>query len=69
MNAYKNLLSDLGGWRASPESLVFSRLEDNEEAGLEASFTKEEVLSALSALNGDKALGPDDFSTTFWQFS
>ena len=69
MNAYKNLLSDPGGWRASPESLVFSRLEDNEAAGLEASFIEEEVLSALSALNGDKAPEPEGFSTTFWQFS
>ena len=39
VNAYKNLLSDLGGWRASPESLVFSRLEDNATTGLEVSFT------------------------------
>ena len=66
VNAYKNLLSDPGGWRASPESLVFFRLEDNEAAGLEASFTEEEVLSALSALNGDKAPGPNGFSVAFW---
>ena len=34
VNAYKNLLSDPKGWRASSESLVFFRLGDNEAAGL-----------------------------------
>ena len=34
--------------------------------GLEGSFSKEEVFKALSELNGDKALGPDGFTMTFW---
>ena len=48
---------------------MFSRLKDNEAAGLEASFIEEDVLSALSALNGDKASEPDGFSIAFWKFS
>ena len=36
---------------------------------LEAFFSKEEVVGALSDLNGDKALGPDGFSMAFWQCS
>ena len=69
VNAYKNLLSDPGGWRASSKSLVFSRLEDNEAASQEVSFTEEEVLFALSALNRDKASRLDGFFAAFWQFS
>ena len=34
--------------------------------GLEGSFSKEEVFTTLSELNGDKALGPDGFTMTFW---
>ena len=30
VNALKELLSDLGAWRASPEGLKFSRLNDME---------------------------------------
>ena len=69
VNAYKNLLSDPGGWRASSEILVFSRLEDNEAASREVSFAEEEVLFALSALNRDKASRLDGFFAAFWQFS
>ena len=32
-------------------------------------FTEEEILVAISGLNGDKALGPDGFSLAFWSFS
>ncbi|RVW78982.1 Exonuclease 1 [Vitis vinifera] len=50
-----------------PMSDHFPILLDGE--GLEEAFTKEEVFSALSDLNGDKASGPDGFSLSFWQFS
>ena len=35
---------------------------------LEVPFTEDEVHVALGELNGDKAPGPDGFTTTFWQF-
>ena len=56
-------------WRASPEGLNFSKLEELEAARLELPFSKEEVHTALFDLNGDKAPGPDGFTAAFWQFS
>ena len=38
-------------------------------AKLEDPFNVEEVFTALSNLNRDKALGSDGFSIAFWQFS
>ena len=32
-------------------------------------FTEEEILAAISGLNGDKAPGPDGFRLAFWSFS
>ncbi|RVX07825.1 Retrovirus-related Pol polyprotein from type-1 retrotransposable element R2 [Vitis vinifera] len=36
---------------------------------LEVPFTEEEVFDVLLGCSGDKALGPDGFSMTFWQFA
>ena len=69
VNAFKELLSDPGVWRASPKGLNFSKLEELEATRLELPFSKEEVHTALFDLNDDKALGPDGFTAAFWQFS
>ena len=68
VKAFKELLGDLGDWRASPEGLNFSRLNDMEALSLEVPFTENEVHVALVDLNGDKAPGPDGFTAAFWQF-
>ena len=60
---------DPGGWRASLENLNFSRIDGLEAVRLEVPFTEKEVFSAMTDLNGDKALGPDGFIVAFWQFS
>ncbi|RVX10737.1 Transposon TX1 uncharacterized 149 kDa protein [Vitis vinifera] len=44
-------------------------IDGEDAARLEEAFTEEEVFSALSDLNGDKAPGPDGFSLSFWKFS
>ena len=36
---------------------------------LEEVFTEEEIWTAISGLNGDKAPGPDGFPLAFWSFS
>ena len=69
VNAFKNLLFDPRDWRANPEGLDFSRLDELEAGRLELPFLVEEVYAALLQLNGDKALGPDDYIAAFWQFS
>ncbi|RVX11584.1 LINE-1 retrotransposable element ORF2 protein [Vitis vinifera] len=51
------------------DGLAFNRIDGEEAARLEEAFTEEKVFSALSDMNGDKALGPDGFSLSFWQFS
>ncbi|RVX11146.1 hypothetical protein CK203_013338 [Vitis vinifera] len=59
VRAYQNLLSDLGGWHPSMNSLEFDRIGEEEVARMEEMFSVEEVFLALLELNGDKALGPD----------
>ena len=68
VRAFQNLLSDPGGWCPCLNSLEFDSIGVEETARLEEMFSVEEVSSALSELNGDKALGPDGFSLAFWQF-
>ncbi|RVW37823.1 Transposon TX1 uncharacterized 149 kDa protein [Vitis vinifera] len=50
------------------KGLDFNRIGDEEAARLEEVFSEEEVFSALSDLNGDKASGPNGFPLSFWQF-
>ena len=68
VRANQNLLSDPGGWHLSLNGLDFDRIKVEEAASLEELFSMEEVYSALSELNGDKAPSPDGFPLTFWQF-
>ena len=66
VKAFKELLGNLGDWRASLEGLNFSRLNDMEALRLEVPFTEDEVHVALADLNGDKAPEPDGFTAAFW---
>ena len=68
VGAFKDLLTDPGGWHPSMEGLDFNRIGDEEAARLEESFSEDEVFLALSDLNGNKAPGPDGFPLSFWQF-
>ncbi|RVX19039.1 Transposon TX1 uncharacterized 149 kDa protein [Vitis vinifera] len=68
VRAFKDQLTDPGGWHPSMEGLDFNRIGDEDAARLEEIFSEEEVLKALSDLNGDKAPGPDGFPIRFWQF-
>ena len=65
VGAFKDLLTDPGGWHPSMEGLDFNRIGDEEAARLEEVFSEEEVFSALSDLNGDKASGPNGFPLSF----
>ena len=45
---------------------LFESLTQEDVRSLEHPLFEEEVFSALSALNGDKALGPNGFTMAFW---
>ena len=64
--AFQALLPESGDWRPSISGMDFETLNRQNAVKLEEPFTKEEVFNALSALNRDKALGPDSFSMAFW---
>ena len=66
--AFQDLLSDPGGWRPCWNNIEFDNIGAEEAARLEESLSVDEVFSALSDLNGDKAPGPEGFSLAFWQF-
>ena len=68
VRAYQNLLSDPDGWRPCLNSLEFDSIGVEEAAKLEEMFSMEEVSSALSDLNGDKAPGSNGFPLAFWKF-
>ena len=67
--AFQNLLSALGCWRPSLPGLSFNVIGDEEATKLEEASTEEEIWSAISGLNGDKALGLDGFPLALWAFS
>ena len=54
-------------WRANIEGLPFVALTLEEATSLQVPYREEEVFSALREMNGDKALGPNGFSLSFWQ--
>ncbi|RVW23505.1 Transposon TX1 uncharacterized 149 kDa protein [Vitis vinifera] len=68
VRAFKDLLSEPRGWRPCCNNIEFDNIGIEEAARLEESFSVDEVFSALSDLNGDKAPGPDGFSLALWQF-
>ena len=67
--AFQNLFSAPSGWSPSLPDLEINEIESEEAARLEESFSKEEIWTAISGLNSDKAPGPDGFPIAFWIFS
>ena len=69
MDAFQNLLSAPGGWSPSLPDLAFNGIGSKEAAKLEESLSEEEIWTAISGLNSDKAPDPDGFPLAFWSFS
>ncbi|RVW29518.1 Transposon TX1 uncharacterized 149 kDa protein [Vitis vinifera] len=61
------LLSEDTGWKADIGRLQFDQISQQEAEDLERLFTEDEIHAALMEMNGDKALGLDDFTMAFWQ--
>ena len=49
------------------DAVVFSRIYEEDATWLDRPFDEEEVLGVVHDFNGDKALGPDGFTMTFFQ--
>ncbi|RVW55483.1 hypothetical protein CK203_075273 [Vitis vinifera] len=60
------LLIEPRDWRPSIRDMSFKAQSIQDATLLEEPLVEEEVFNALSALNGDKAPGPDGFSMVFW---
>ena len=69
VGAFQNLLSAPGDWSPSLPDFPFNEIGSEEATRLEESFLKEEIWTATSGLNNDKAPGPDGFPLAFWSFS
>ena len=63
---YKNLYEEIEGWRPLVEGLEFDRIGNLEGVCLERKFEREEILQAISDLDGDKAPSPDGFMMAFY---
>ena len=63
--AYQNLFLALGRWSPSLLDLAINEIGLEEAARLEESFLEEEIWTAISGLNSDKAPGPDGFPIAF----
>ena len=69
VNAFQNLLIDLGDWKANLRGLDFAKFEESEAARLEILFMQEEVWSTPKDMNGEKAPRPNGYIAAFWQSS
>ena len=69
IDAFKNLLSAPSEWHPSLLDLSFNEIGLEAASKLEEVFLEEEIWTAISRLNGDKAPGPDGFPLVFWSFS
>ena len=65
MAAFQNLFSAPGGWSPSLPDMAINEIGSEEVARLEESFSEEEIWTAISGLNSDKAPGPDGFPIAF----
>ena len=68
VDAFQNLLSAPGGWSPPLPDLILNRIGIEEAASLEESFSENEIWTAISGLNRDKAPGHDGFPLAFWAF-
>ena len=69
IDTFKGLLSELRGWRPAFPNIPMEVLGAEDASRLDDRFFKEEVIVAISGLNGEKALGLDGFHIAFWSFS
>ena len=65
VSAFQSLLTASNNWCPPFPGLLFNVIGVDQAAKLEEMFTEEEILAAISGLNGDKAQSPYDFPLAF----
>ena len=68
VGVFQSLLTASNNWCPPFPDLLFNVIGVDQAAKLEEMFTEEEILAAISGLNGDKAPGPNGFLLAFWSF-
>ena len=69
MEAFQILLSAPGSWHPILPEIALNEIWSEEATKLEEAFSEEEIWTAVTRLNNNKAPGPDGFSLAFWSFS
>ena len=64
---YKSLYQEPEDSRPTVDGLDFASLDESNRLSLEREFDREEIIAALWEAGGDKALGPDGFTISFFQ--
>ena len=55
----------IGGWRPEFPNIPFDFIDEEDSNRIEGKFTEDEVLAAISSLNGEKASGLNGFPIVF----
>ena len=68
VGAFQSLLTASNNWCPPFPDLLLILIGEDQATKMEEMFTEEEILAAISGLNGYKAPVPDGFSLAFWSF-
>jgi hypothetical protein len=67
VNYYEVMFVESMSWRPRLDDLDFESLSAGEASSLEAPFLEKEVKDVIFGMDGNKALGPNGFSSAFFQ--
>ena len=65
---YKSLYQESEEWRPFVEGLDFDQIGELERGWMERRFKKDEIISVVRDMEGNKASGPDGFSMAFFHY-
>jgi len=66
MEFYKKLYSEQYQWRPRADDLSFLSIDEDDRIWMEREFEEDEIWAVIQNFKGDKALGSDGFTMTFF---